>query len=67
MRLPSTSAQTSAETPELICTTVPPAKSSTGIASAQRPVEQAALAPNHVAQREINERHPQHREQQRRR
>ena len=31
-RRPSTKAQTSAETPELICTTVPPAKSSTGIA-----------------------------------
>ena len=27
-RLPSTSAMTSAETPELMCTTVPPAKSS---------------------------------------
>src|SRR6185312_2550358 len=30
-RLPSTSANTSADTPELICTTVPPAKSSAGI------------------------------------
>src|ERR1044072_3163518 len=30
VRLPSTSAQTSADTPELTCTTVPPAKSSTG-------------------------------------
>src|SRR5512138_979884 len=29
-RLPSTTAQTRAETPELMCTTVPPAKSSTG-------------------------------------
>jgi len=28
--LPNTSAQTSAETPELMCTTVPPAKSSVG-------------------------------------
>ena len=30
MRLPSISAHTSADTPELMCTTVPPAKSSTG-------------------------------------
>src|SRR5579885_295143 len=30
-RRPSTSAQTRADTPELMCTTVPPAKSSTGI------------------------------------
>src|ERR1700690_1985152 len=30
-RRPNTSAHTSADTPELICTTVPPAKSSTGI------------------------------------
>src|ERR1035441_10193393 len=30
-RLPKTHAQTSAETPELMCTTVPPAKSSTGM------------------------------------
>src|SRR5262245_20277386 len=34
IRLPMTSAQISAETPELICTTVPPAKSSAPPASA---------------------------------
>lgn len=35
--------------------------------SAQRPVEEAALAPNHVGQRKVHDRHPEPREQQVRR
>ena len=44
-RLPSTSAHTSADTPELMCTTVPPAKSSTGIFPPLRPVETTRPCP----------------------
>ena len=67
MRLPSTSAQTSAETPGTDVHHRAAGEIQHRNLPAERPVEQPALAPDHVAQREINDRHPQHREQQRRR
>ena len=61
---PGTSAQTSAETPEVMCTTVPPAKSKHGNLAAREGVQQPALAPHHVRHREVDEQRPEHREQQ---
>ena len=65
-RLPRYSAQTSAETPEVMCTTVPPAKSKARNLSAQERVQQSALAPDHVGHREVDDQRPEDREQQHR-
>ena len=54
-RLPRYSAQTSAETPEVMCTTVPPAKSKQGIVPPEKRVQQPALAPHHVRHREVDD------------
>ena len=55
MRLPRYSAQTSAETPELMWTTVPPAKSKRGNLPPRDGVQQSALAPDHVSHRAVNQ------------
>ena len=51
---PGTSAHTSAETPEVMCTTVPPAKSKAGNLPPSVAVQQAALAPHHVRHRKVH-------------
>ena len=53
--LPQIEAHTNADTPELICTTVPPAKSKQGMRPPEKRVEQAALAPHHVGQRKVDD------------
>ena len=55
-----TMASTSAETPAVMCTTMPPAKSSTPRCG------KPAAAPNPMRHRHIDEEQPQHREQQHR-
>src|SRR5437867_1245946 len=57
LRRPSTSAATSAETPLVMCTTVPPAKSSVPSILSQPPVPQTQCATGsytNVAQRSVN-------------
>ena len=60
LRLPSIRQSTSADQPEVMCTTVPPAKSIALIVALGVPhaVHQAVDAPDHVRHREVDDEHP---------
>ena len=60
--LPISRARTRAETPELVCTTIPPAKS-----SAPRSLQPAAHSPDPVSERIVHEGRPENRESEKRR